>query len=61
MRLAVLSFLDEPKGRQVLLHKDNTAVVQAINSLTSRSIRMMAELTETWRLLDENRILPQAR
>ena len=44
MRLAVLSFLPLMRGRKVLLHEDNQAVVAVLSHLTSRSPAMMDEL-----------------
>jgi hypothetical protein len=61
VRLAVESFLPQLKGRQVLLHEDNTAVVAALTKLTSRSPVMMAELRRLWHLLDTNDILIRPR
>jgi hypothetical protein len=55
-RHAVESFLPQLKGRQVLLHEDNTAVVAALTKLTSRSPVMMTELRHLWYLLDHNDI-----
>jgi hypothetical protein len=51
VRHAVESFLPQLKGRQVLLHEDNTAVVAALTKLTSRSPVMMTELRRLWFLL----------
>jgi hypothetical protein len=56
VRHAVESFLPHFKGRQVLLHEDNTAVVAALTKLTSRSPVMMTELRRLWFLLDTNDI-----
>jgi hypothetical protein len=44
VRLAVLSFLPLLRGRKVLLHEDNQAVVAVLCHLTSRSPAMMDEL-----------------
>jgi hypothetical protein len=52
VRHAVESFLPQLKGRQVLLHEDNTAVVATPTKLTSRSPVMMTELRRLWYLLD---------
>eukprot|EP00873_Tetraselmis_striata_P012742 jgi/Tetstr1/433006/TSEL_022343.t1 len=52
VRHAVESFLPQLRGRRVLLHKDNTAVVAALANLTSRSPVMMEELRKLWHLLD---------
>ena len=61
VRHAVNSFLPQLKGRQVLLHEDNTAVVAALTKLTSRSPAMMEELRRLWYLLDTNDIHIRAR
>ena len=61
MRHAVNSFLPQLKGRQVLLHEDNTAVVAALTKLTSRSPAMMEELRRLWYLLDTNDIYIRPR
>eukprot|EP00873_Tetraselmis_striata_P019611 jgi/Tetstr1/439875/TSEL_028283.t2 len=52
VRHAVESFLPQLRGRRVLLHEDNTAVVAALANLTSRSPVMMEELRKLWHLLD---------
>jgi hypothetical protein len=52
IRHAVESFFPQLKGRRVLLHEDNTAVVAALTKLTSRSPVMMTELCRLWFLLD---------
>eukprot|EP00873_Tetraselmis_striata_P004131 jgi/Tetstr1/424395/TSEL_014954.t1 len=52
VRHAVDSFLPQLRGRRVLLHEDNTAVVAALTNLTSRSPVMMEELRKLWHLLD---------
>jgi hypothetical protein len=44
VRLAVLSFLPLMRGRKVLMHEDNQAVVAVLSHLTSRSPAMMDEL-----------------
>jgi hypothetical protein len=44
VRLAVPSFLPLLRGRKVLMHEDNQAVVVVLNHLTSRSPAMMDEL-----------------
>jgi hypothetical protein len=41
VRLAVLSILPLPRGRKVLLHEDNQAVVVVLSHLTSRSPAVM--------------------
>jgi hypothetical protein len=56
VRHAVESFLPQLKGRQVLLHEDNTAVVAALIKLTSRSPVIMTELRRLWYLFDTNDI-----
>eukprot|EP00873_Tetraselmis_striata_P046068 jgi/Tetstr1/466332/TSEL_010863.t1 len=52
VRHAVESFLAPLRGRRVLLHEDNTAVVAALTNLTSRSPVMMEELRKLWHLPD---------
>eukprot|EP00873_Tetraselmis_striata_P004745 jgi/Tetstr1/425009/TSEL_015477.t1 len=52
VRHAVGSFLPQLRGRRVLLHEDNTAVVASQTNLTSRSPVMMEELRKLWHLLD---------
>eukprot|EP00873_Tetraselmis_striata_P017362 jgi/Tetstr1/437626/TSEL_026293.t1 len=52
VRHAVESFLPQLRGRHVLLHEDNTAVVAALANITSRSPVMMEELRKLWHLLD---------
>jgi hypothetical protein len=44
VRLAIESFLPQLRGRNVLLHEDNTAVVTTLSKLTTRSPVMMTEL-----------------
>jgi hypothetical protein len=61
VRHAVESFLPQFKGRQVLLHEDNTAVVAALTKLTSRSPVMITELRRLWFLLDTNDIHIRSR
>jgi hypothetical protein len=56
VRHAVESFLPQLKGRHVLLHGDNTAVVATLTKLTTRSPVMMTELPRFWYLLDTNDI-----
>jgi hypothetical protein len=56
VRHVVESFLPQLKGRQVLLHEDNTAVVATLTKLTTRSPVMMTELRRLWYLLDTNDI-----
>jgi hypothetical protein len=58
VRLAVLSFLPLLRGREVLLHEDNLAVVDVFSHLTPRSPVMMDEL---WELIDTNNINVRAR
>jgi hypothetical protein len=43
-RHAVKSFLPQLRGRNVLLHEDNNAVVATLTKLTTRSPVMMFEL-----------------
>jgi hypothetical protein len=52
VRLAILSFLPLLRGRKVLLHEDNQAVVAVLSHLTSRSPAMMDELRKLWELID---------
>ena len=54
VRLAVMSFLPRLRGRKVLLHEDNQAVVGVLTHLTSRSPAMMNELRKLWLILDTN-------
>jgi hypothetical protein len=61
VRLAVLSFLPLPRGRKVLMHEDNQAVVVVLSHLTSRSPAMMDELRKLWELIDTNNISIRAR
>jgi hypothetical protein len=56
VRHAVEYFLSQLRGRQVLLHEDNTVVVAALTKLTSRSPVMMTELRRLWFLLNTNDI-----
>lgn len=56
VRLAVLSFLRLLRGRRLLLHEDNQAVVSVLTHLTSRSPALMTELRKLWLLLDSNDI-----
>jgi hypothetical protein len=44
VRLAIESFLPQIRGRHVLLHEDNTAVVATLSNLTTRSPVTMTEL-----------------
>eukprot|EP00873_Tetraselmis_striata_P016676 jgi/Tetstr1/436940/TSEL_025712.t1 len=62
VRHVVESFLPQLRGRLVLMHEDNTAVVAALTNLTSRSlVMMMEELRKLWHLLDihDNSIRPR--
>eukprot|EP00873_Tetraselmis_striata_P011106 jgi/Tetstr1/431370/TSEL_021061.t1 len=59
--LAVESFLPQLRGRRVLAHEDNTAVVAALTNLTSRSPVMIEELRKRWHFLDIHDISPHAR
>jgi hypothetical protein len=43
VRLAIESFLPQLRGRHVLLHEDNTAVVATLSKPTTRSPVMMTE------------------
>jgi hypothetical protein len=56
VRLAIESFLPQLRGRKVLLHEDNTAVVATLSKLTTRSPVTMTELRRLWHLLDVNDI-----
>jgi hypothetical protein len=56
MRLAIESFLPKLRGRNVLLHEDNTAVVATLSKLTTRSPVMITELRRLWHILDLNDI-----
>jgi hypothetical protein len=56
VRLAIESFRPQLRGRNVLLHEDNTAVVATLSKLTTRSPVMMTELRRLWHLLDVNDI-----
>jgi hypothetical protein len=56
VRLAIESFLPQLRGRNILLHEDNTAVVATLSKLTTRSPVMMTELRRHWHLLDVNDI-----
>jgi hypothetical protein len=49
------------RGRKVLVHEDNQAVVGVLNHLTSRSPAMMDELRKLWQLIDTNNINVRAR
>jgi hypothetical protein len=54
VRLAIESFLPQLRGRNVLTHEDNTAVVATLSKLTTRSPVMMTALRRLWHLLDVN-------
>jgi hypothetical protein len=56
LRLTIEYFLPQLRGRNVLLHEDNTAVVATLSKLTKRSPVMMTELRRSWHLLDVNDI-----
>jgi hypothetical protein len=56
IRLMIESFLPQLRGRYVLLHEDNTAVVATLSKLTTRFPVMMTELRRLWHLLDVNDI-----
>ena len=56
VRCAVESFLNELKGRWLVLHEDNQSVVSVLTNLTSRSPAMMSELRKLFLLLDSNEI-----
>jgi hypothetical protein len=61
VRLAILSFLPLLRGRKVLLHEDNQAVVAVLCRLTYRSPSMMEELPKLRGLIDINNISIRAR
>jgi hypothetical protein len=52
VRLAVESFLHKLRGRNDLLHGDNTAVVATLTKFTTHSPIMMTELWRLWHMLD---------
>ena len=54
MRLAVQAFLPHLKGKRVLLHEDNQAVVRILAHYTTRAPALMRELRELFWLLDTN-------
>jgi hypothetical protein len=56
VRHAIESFLPQLKGRHVLLHEDNTAVVATLTKLATWSRVMMTEVHRKWYLLDTNDI-----
>jgi hypothetical protein len=56
VRLAIEAFLPQLRGRNVLLHVNNTAVVATLSKLTTRSPLMMTELRRLWHLRDVNDI-----
>jgi hypothetical protein len=56
VQLAVLSFLPLLRGRKVLLHENNQAVVDVLSHLASRSLAMMDELRKLCELVDINNI-----
>ena len=56
VRLFVQWYLDSLRGRRLLLHEDNQAVVAMLTSLTSRSPELMAELRSLVELLDFNEV-----
>jgi hypothetical protein len=51
VRLTVLSFLPLMRGRKVLMHDNNQAMVVVLSHLTSRSPAMMDELRKLWELM----------
>eukprot|EP00873_Tetraselmis_striata_P013783 jgi/Tetstr1/434047/TSEL_023191.t1 len=62
VRYAVLTFLSELRGRQVLLREDNMGVVRVLANLTSRcSPMLMTELRQLWFILASNDISIRAR
>ena len=56
VRLAVLSFIKELRGRRVLHFCDNMAVVHILTNVTARTPSMMAELRKLFWILDVNDI-----
>jgi hypothetical protein len=58
---AIESFLPRLRGRNDLLHEDNTDVVAALTKLTTRSKAMMTELRRLWFLLDTKDICTRPR
>ena len=56
VRLSVLSFIKELKGRRVLHFCDNMAVVHILTNITARTPSMMAELRKLFWILDVNDI-----
>ena len=61
VRLALQAFVDRIRGRRILLHEDNQAVVAMLTSWTSRSPALLQELRKTWRFLDLHDITLDAR
>jgi hypothetical protein len=61
VRFVVLSFQPLLRGREVLVHEDNQAVVAAPIHLTSRSLAMMNYLRKLSELIDTNNISISAR
>eukprot|EP00873_Tetraselmis_striata_P027399 jgi/Tetstr1/447663/TSEL_035021.t1 len=62
VRYAVLTFLTELRGRQVLLHEDNMGVVHILVNLTFPSpLLSMTKLRKLWSILDTNDIFIRAR
>jgi hypothetical protein len=56
VRYSILSLLDYLQNKRVHLYTDNTAVWRIVQVAVSRSPRLMPELRELWRTLDENNI-----
>jgi hypothetical protein len=56
VRLSVESFLDQLRGRRVLLREDNTACVRFLETFSSRSPEIQADLRKLYWLLDSNDI-----
>jgi hypothetical protein len=61
VRHAIESFLPQLRGRNNLLHEDNTAVVVTLSKLTIRSPIMMTEKRRLWYMLDTHDIRKHAR
>lgn len=61
VRFAVEAFACKLRGRHVLLHEDNQAVVALLHSWSSRSPELLKELRKLWWLLDREDITIDAR
>jgi hypothetical protein len=49
------------RGRRMLLHEDNQAVIGVLTNFTSRSPSLMTELRKLWFLLDDNDVRLRTR